>query len=175
MEIRQKLPIMLAAAKQYPDCQAVVAGAPAQPDALYEELMHDSGAMLMRNQTYDLLRQARAACVTSGTATLETALFGVPQVVCYRGNPISYYLARRFIKVKYISLVNLILDRQAVPELIQHELTNERLANELRPLLEESNARAKMISDYTELLRVLGDGGASQRAAATVYRLAQGG
>ena len=172
MEIRQKLPVMLAAAKQFTDCQAVVAGAPAQADSLYEELMQGSNAILLRNQTYDLLRQARAACVTSGTATLETALFGVPQVVCYRGNPVSYQLARRFIKVKYISLVNLILDKPAVPELIQHGLTEATLAAAVRPLLEGGAAREEMLDHYRVLRNRLGEGGASQRAAAAVVHLA---
>ena len=172
MEIRQKLPVMLAAARHFPECQAVVAGAPAQPDALYEELTRGANAILLRNQTYDLLRQARAACVTSGTATLETALFGVPQVVCYRGNPVSYQLARRFIKVKYIALVNLILDRPAVPELIQHELTEEKLAAELRPLLEGGMVRERMLADYHALRGMLGAGGASARAAVAVKKLA---
>ncbi len=175
MEIRQKLPVMLAAASHFPECQAVVAGAPAQPDALYEDLMQGSNAILLRNRTYDLLRQARAACVTSGTATLETALFGVPQVVCYRGNPVSYQLAKRFIKVKYISLVNLILDRRAVPELIQQELTEARLASTVRPLLENGSERTRMLDDYGELQTVLGGGGASARAAAVVVRLAESG
>lgn len=175
MEIQQKLPVMLAAAKHFPDHQAVVAGAPAQPDALYEELMRGSGAVLLRNQTYDLLRRARAACVTSGTATLETALFGVPQVVCYRGNPLSYQLAKRFIKVKYISLVNLILDRRAVPELIQHELTEERLVETVRPLLVDGEAREGMLADYRALQKMLGEGGASARAAQAVLALAKNG
>lgn len=173
MEIRQKLPVMLAAAKNFPDYQAIIAGAPAQPDALYEELMGDTGAILIRNQTYDVLRQARAALVTSGTATLETALFGVPQIVCYRGNPISYQLAKRFIKVKYISLVNLILDRPAVPERIQHELTEEMLVGDLASLLPDGPYRQQVLNDYQELRGLLGEGGASARAAAAVMALAQ--
>lgn len=175
MEIRQKLPVMLAASKYFPDHQAVVAGAPAQPDALYEDLIQDTDAILVRNQTYNLLRQSRAACVTSGTATLETALFGVPQVVCYRGNPVSYLLAKRFIKVKYISLVNLILDRQAVPERIQSELTEETLVDDLRSLLPDGPRRRKMLADYRELHMLLGDSGASIRAAEAVAQLAQRG
>ncbi len=174
MEIRQKLPVMLAAAQNFPDYQAVVAGAPAQPDTLYEELMKNSDAILIRNQTYNVLRQARAALVTSGTATLETALFGVPQVVCYRGNPISYQLAKRFIKVKYISLVNLILDRPAVSELIQHELTEARIVAALRPLLDDGEVRRRMLKEYGLLRGLLGDAGASARAAEAVVVLGRG-
>ena len=172
-EIQQKLPVMLAALARFPDYQAVIAGAPAQPDELYESLMKDTGAVLVRNQTYEVLRQARAALVTSGTATLETALFGVPQVVCYRGNPLSYMLAKRFIKVKYISLVNLILDRPAVPELIQHGLTEDALVAELRSLLDDSPRRRQMLKDYSELRAVLGTGGASAAAAEAVIGLAR--
>ncbi len=167
-EIRRKLPVMLAAAAMHPHCQAVVAGAPAQPAALYEELMAGSSALLLQNRTYDLLRQARAALVTSGTATLETALFGVPQAVCYSGNPVSYWLARKLIKVKYIALVNLILDRPAVRELIQDALTPEAAGAELGALLEEGPRRRAVLAHYAELHGLLGDEHASERAAAVV-------
>jgi lipid-A-disaccharide synthase len=172
-EIQQKLPVMLAALVHFPDYQAVIAGAPAQPDELYESLMKDTGAVLVRNQTYEVLRQSRAALVTSGTATLETALFGVPQVVCYRGNPLSYLLAKRFIKVKYISLVNLILDRPAVPELIQHGLAEDALVAELRGSVGGQPHRRQMLKDYGELRAALGTGGASAAAAEAVIELAR--
>lgn len=171
-EIRQKLPVMLSAVKHFPGHQFIVAGAPAQPDTLYEEIIGAQGALLLRNRTYDLLRQARAALVTSGTATLETALFGVPQAVCYRGNPVSYWLAKKLIKVKYISLVNLILDKPAVRELIQERLTTENIAAELADLTSEGSRRMQMLLDYEQLWDMLGQGGASGKAAAAVMKLA---
>jgi len=172
MEIRQKLPVMLEAAARFPHCQAVVAGAPAQDPALYASLMQGSDARILYDRTYDLLREARAALVTSGTATLETALFGVPQAVCYRGNPVSTWLARRLIKVKYISLVNLILDEALVEELIQNDLTADRAATVLEGLLEDGPARARVVEGYERLRTALGGGGAAGRAADAVLEVA---
>lgn len=164
-EIRQKLPEMLKVVPHFPGYQFVVAQAPAQPESLYRELIGNREVMIVNNQTYNLLKQARAALVTSGTATLETALFGVPQVVCYKGNPISYWLARNLIKVKYISLVNLIMDKPVVKELIQFELNEQNLKTELQQLLEDSPRLREMKADYTALWQLLGSEQASQRAA----------
>jgi lipid-A-disaccharide synthase len=171
-EIRIKLPIMLQMVRHFPQYQFVVAGAPAQPDSLYEELIGDQPVMLVRNETYNLLKQCSAALVTSGTATLETALFGVPQVVCYRGNPISYWLATKLIKVKYISLVNLIMDKPVVTELIQHDLNEGRLKEELALLLGEGERKRQLLSDYDQLWHKLGDSPASEKAAAEIISLA---
>src|SRR5690606_26027513 len=116
-EIKKSLPIMLELVEYYPDYQFVIAQAPGQDASLYKSIIQDKDVLLIKNATYPILKQAKAALVTSGTATLETALFGVPQIVCYKANKISYFLAKKLIKVKYISLVNLILDKPAIPEL----------------------------------------------------------
>ncbi|MGB0526437.1 MAG: lipid-A-disaccharide synthase, partial [Flavobacteriaceae bacterium] len=116
------------------------------------------------NQTYDLLEQAHAALVTSGTATLETALFKVPQVVCYKANALTYFIAKQIIDLKYISLVNIILDREAVTELIQNKLTTRNLSRALAAVL-DSTKRAQLSKDYAELEKSLGQEGASERAA----------
>ena len=171
-EIRKKLPVMLKMVARFPDYQFVIAGAPAQPDEVYQEMIGTAPVMLLRNDTYNLLKQARAALVTSGTATLETALFGVPQVVCYRGNPISFWLARKLVKVPYVSLVNLIMDGEVVKELLQNGLNEHALERELKALLEDESYREKMHASYRALWQCLGSGDASERAAAAVLRVA---
>lgn len=168
-EIKVKLPVMLQAVKHFPDYQFCIAGAPAQPDSLYQEIAGDASVLLIRNQTYNLLKQSRAALVTSGTATLETALFGVPEVVCYKGNPVSYWLARRLIKVKYISLVNLIMDKPVVTELIQDQLTEANLVAELQKLLSDSAFRQQQQQDYQALWHILGERRASDEAAKKIH------
>jgi lipid-A-disaccharide synthase len=120
------------------------------------------------NQTYSLLAGARAACVTSGTATLETALFGVPEVVCYKGSAVSYQIARRLIKVKYISLVNLIMNKEVVKELIQDELTPENLRKELERLLHDPARQRQIREDYIRLKELLSLGGHASANAARV-------
>ena len=163
-EIRAKLPVMLRMAEQFPDYQFVVGGAPGIEAAFYNKFLIGSGVRVLFGQTYQLLAHAQAALVTSGTATLETALFNVPQVVCYKANPISYHIARYLIKVKFISLVNLIMDREVVKELIQHELEPGRLRNELDAVL-HGPKRASILDDYKHLREKLGGPGASVRAA----------
>ena len=145
-------------------------------DAFYNELLKDySNVSHVANQTYDLLLKANAALVTSGTATLETALFGVPEVVCYKGSAISYQIAKRVIKVKYISLVNLIMDRLVVNELIQDELTPENLSRELNELLFDPARINKLKQDYAALKELLGKGGnASAKAAASIVNFLKG-
>jgi lipid-A-disaccharide synthase len=170
-EIKVKLPIMLRAVKHFPGYRFCVAGAPAQPDALYKELIGNEEVLLIRNQTYNLLKQSKAALVTSGTATLETALFGVPEVVCYKGNPVSYWLARKLIKVKYISLVNLIMDKPVVTELIQDQLTEDNLVTELNKLLSDNEFSRQQQEDYNTLWHKLGDDRASDAAAAKILTL----
>jgi len=170
-EIRIKLPEMLKMVWHFPQYQFIVAQAPSQPDSLYKALIGDENVLLANNQTYNLLKQAKAALVTSGTATLETALFGVPQVVCYKGNPISYWLARKLVKVKYISLVNLIMDKPVVTELIQGDLNEKRLKEELTLILADGPRKQELLRDYRELWHKLGDSPASQRAAQEIIAL----
>jgi lipid-A-disaccharide synthase len=174
-EILKKLPLMLQAASKFPDYTFIVAKAPGLPPAFYDELMAPySNVASVINQTYALLSQSAAALVTSGTATLETALFGVPEVVCYKGNNISYQIAKKLVKIKYISLVNLIMDKEVVKELIQEECTAENMEKELRPLLEDKDKRVKLKNAYQELRQLLSAGGpASANAATTIYHLAK--
>jgi lipid-A-disaccharide synthase len=170
-EISIKLPIMLAVSRKFPDYQFVVAKAPGVEESFYDGLMVQyNNVSYVSNRTYDLLSEAKAAMVTSGTATLETALFHVPEVVCYKGSPISYQIAKRVIKVKFISLVNLIMDRLVVKELIQNQLTPENLVVELQQLLSDNARIAQLKSDYEELDALLGKGGhASAKAAQSIY------
>jgi lipid-A-disaccharide synthase len=171
-EILKKLPIMLRVSEWFPDYQFVVAQAPGLDEAFYQELLAVyPHVAAVRNQTYSLLLTARAACVTSGTATLETALFGVPEVVCYRGSSISYQIARRLIKVKYISLVNLIMDKLVVHELIQDQLTPENLRRELDDLLHNPQRQQQLAADYHQLHDILSQGGhASANAAHSIIQ-----
>lgn len=171
-EILKKLPVMLEASKYFPDLQFVVAKAPGQEDAFYDSLLQGyPNVSAVSGKTYTLLLQSDAALVTSGTATLETALFGVPEVVCYKGSNVSYQIAKRLIKVKYISLVNLIMDKLVVKELIQHDLTPENLRHELNELLHNPGRRQQLATDYKALKQLLGEGGhASAKAAASIVR-----
>lgn len=173
-EIRRMLEGMLFMSTDFPDYQFVVAGAPSQPEEFYREFLRDyPGVKFISNQTYALLSSATAALVTSGTATLETALFRVPQVVCYRGSALSYSIARRLIQVPYISLVNLIMDKPLVAELIQHDFRRERLREELQKLL--NPAQADLLQQgYEELHKKLGGPGASSRTAKLMVQRLRG-
>ena len=171
-EILKKLPIMLELSRQFAGYQFVVAKAPGLEDSFYEPLLQPyNNVSSVRNETYALLSQSVAALVTSGTATLETALFGVPEIVCYKGSNISYQIAKRLIKVKYICLVNLIMDKPVVKELIQDELTTENLQKELEALLTGNERRAALATDYQALKHLLSLGGnASGNAAESITR-----
>lgn len=171
-EIATMLPIMLQVSKRFPECSFVIAGAPTQTPEFYEQILaeNDSKMPIITGKTYDLLHQASAALVTSGTATLETALLNVPQVVCYKGGQISYWIAKRLVNIKYISLVNLILDRPAVKECIQSEMNVDTLTQELHELLYNTPKRERILSDYQKLRRLL-QGGASEQAAQVILRL----
>lgn len=172
-EVSVKLPIMLTMAKHFPEYQFVVAQAPSLDDDFMQGLTGaHTNVCTVKGKTYPLLRQAKAALVTSGTATLETALFGVPEVVCYKGSAISYFLAKRLIKVKYISLVNLIMDKLVVHELIQDDLTEENLLKELTLLLKDEARRVRLQADYTALWTKLGEKNASRRAAEVIISAA---
>lgn len=168
-EISKMLKEMVRMKDHFSDYQFVVAGAPSQDVAFYRELVGDS-VKIVHNRTYDLLRNATAALVTSGTATLETALFKVPEVVCYKGGWMSYQIAKRLVKVDYISLVNLIMDRETVKELIQRDFNEMALKTELALILPGGANREKMLSDYKELESKLGGTGASQRTAELIYK-----
>lgn len=170
-EIKVKLPIMLQMVERFPQYQFVVAQAPAQPDSLYKELIGDKDVLIANNQTYNLLKQAKAALVTSGTATLETALFGVPEVVCYKGNPVSFWLATKLVDVKYISLVNLIMDKEVIKELIQDDFNENMLEAELQKILTEARHLQNMRNEYAELWQKLGSLSASNLAAEEIVSL----
>jgi lipid-A-disaccharide synthase len=169
-EILKKLPVMLEAGKSFPGYSFVVAQAPGQEDSFYKDLLKEyPNVSTVNNQTYSLLSKASAACVTSGTATLETALFGVPEVVCYKGSSVSYQIAKRLIKVKFISLVNLIMDKLVVKELIQDQFNIENLKKELNNILTDNPAREQLQKDYADLKNLLNAGGdASANAAKSI-------
>lgn len=166
-EIKSMLATMLEVAKDFPSYQFVIAGAPAQEPSFYESLIPQDAKhiKLVFGATYDLFRNAEAGLVTSGTATLEAGLFQLPQAVCYKGSAISYHIAKRIVNIKYISLVNLILDKEAVKELIQSDFNKENVAQELKALLNDAARKDKMNADYKALHKVLGGSGASQRTA----------
>ncbi len=166
-EISKMLEVMLSIVGDYSDYQFVIAGAPSQEESFYQPFIKVPNVHLLLNKTYDLLSLSNAALVTSGTATLETALFKVPQVVCYSGNRISYEIAKRIIKLKYISLVNLILDKEVVTELIQTEFNKKRLKEELDKILDEYN-RAVLFLEYYDLEQKLGGVGASEKTAGLI-------
>lgn len=176
-EISRMLAGMLEMVNHFPDYQFVVAGAPSQAISFYEPILaaaKTNNVSLVTQQSYDLLKHAVAALVTSGTATLETALFRVPQVVCYRGNSINYFLAKRLINVKYISLVNLIVDHPLVKELIQADFNVEELKISLSNILEKKEAQ-NLAKGYEDLVAQLGQSGASQRTAKQMVSYLQAG
>ena len=168
-EIAKKLPIMLEVSKSFPGYQFVIAEAPSVEDEFYANFTRQyPNVSSVKNQTYDLLLTAKAAMVTSGTATLETALFGVPEVVCYKGSFLSYQIGKRLVKVKYISLVNLIMDKPVVKELIQNDLTVENLKRELRELLTNEERISELKNDYAALKRILSESGPDGSQGASV-------
>lgn len=170
-EIKVKLPIMLQMVEAFPQYRFAVAQASAQPDSLYNEIIGNKDVLLVKDGTYNLLKQAKAGLITSGTATLETALFGVPQVVCYKGNPVSFWLATKLVKVKYISLVNLIMDKLVVTELIQNDLNAAQLKASLERLLHDEAYQRELRADYDTLWHRLGGNYASGTAAKAIIDL----
>ena len=168
-EVSRMLTVMLDVVKMFPSYQFVVACAPSLPVSYYKKIIGEkANVRLVLNRTYQLLQLSSAAVVTSGTATLETALLDVPEVVCYKANKISYLIARQVAKVKYICLVNLIMDRLVVKELIQNDMTANNIRDELQSLLNSSKRQKKLLEEYEELKYVLGNTGASDRAAETI-------
>ncbi|MFT5666797.1 MAG: lipid-A-disaccharide synthase [Vicingaceae bacterium] len=165
-EIGVMLPIMLKQIKNFPSHQFVIAAAPSFDLSYFKPFTEKYPSLnIISNRTYDLLQISHAALVTSGTATLETALFKVPEVVCYKANAISYQIAKRIVDIKYISLVNLIMDQEVVTELIQAKLNEKLLKQELGKLLSDTPERLKMINKFEELINALGSGGASATTA----------
>lgn len=170
-EVKKKLPIMLQAVKELKGYQVIVAGAPSLDASFYQPFLQEySNVSIVHAQTYDLLSTAEAAIVTSGTATLETALFEVPEVVCYIGSPISYLIAKQLIKIKFISLVNLIMDREVVKELIQKECNPASIREELNRLVIGGAKRKQMLEEYKTMKQILGGGGASKKIAQSVLK-----
>ncbi len=166
-EVEKMLNVMLSVTGDFPDYQFVIGGAPSLDEEFYAPFLVDPQVGFVSNKTYALLRNSHAALVTSGTATLETALLKIPQVVCYKGNWVSYQIAKRIITLRYISLVNLIMDREVVKELIQDELTAKNLKNELTLILEGPKRRAQLEA-YEELQKKLGGKGASAKTASLI-------
>lgn len=166
-EIAKMLSIMLSVVDDFKEYQFVIAGAPSQDFAFYQQFLTTQNVKFISNKTYDLLSVAHAALVTSGTATLETALFKVPQVVCYKGSWVSYQIAKRIITLKYISLVNLIMDKEVVKELIQEDLNSKNLKIELNKII-QGESRTQILEEYNLLEQKLGGTGASKKTAALI-------
>ena len=167
-EVERMLGTMLKVIPHFPQYQFVIAGVSSLDEQLYQSMIGDHDVKLVMNQTYGLLQNASAALVTSGTATLETALLSVPEVVCYKANRLSYRIAKRLIKVKYISLVNLIMDREVVKELIQGDFNEEKLVKQLQLLLTDAKQQRRLLEDLDTLRERLGGRGASEKAAAEI-------
>jgi lipid-A-disaccharide synthase len=168
-EIASALPVMAELAKLMPDKDFVVAAAPSFPESYYQQFRLPENVKLVYNDTYSMLAQSRVAVVSSGTATLETALLGIPQVVCYKVAALTYAVGKRVIKVPYISLVNLVLNRKAVPELIQSDFNPEMVQKELMAIW-EGEGREQQLQAYRELAGIMGEAGASKRVAEMLAR-----
>ena len=164
-EIQVMLPEMLSIIDYYPDHQFVIAGISNFGKSFYEKMVGSKNVALIYDQTYELLQYADAALVTSGTATLETALFGVPEVVCYKGSKVSFMIAKQLVKVDYISLVNLVMEKEVVKELIQQEMNSKNIKEELDKILSDSNNRTGILKDYQLLKEKLGGEGASKKTS----------
>lgn len=170
-EVERMLPTLLKVIPHFPQYQFVIAGVSSLEEQLYQGMIGDHDVRLVMNQTYGLLQNASAALVTSGTATLETALLAVPEVVCYKANRLSYRIARHLIKVKYISLVNLIMDREVVKELIQDDFNEEELVKQLQCLLTDSKQQRRLLEDLDALRECLGNRGASEKTADEIINM----
>ena len=171
-ELKKMLPIMVTVVEQFPEYQFVMSKVKWQPLALYQSYIQNKNITIVEGNTYALLHHAKAAVVTSGTATLETALWNVPQVVCYKAGFISYFIARILVgkKLNFISLVNLILNKQAVTELLQHDCNPKKLKEEVAKIVSDQNFIEKMMKDYAALRHILGDAGASDKAAKLIVK-----
>ncbi|MBT8304843.1 MAG: lipid-A-disaccharide synthase [Bacteroidia bacterium] len=167
-EIKKMLGVMLSILDDFPEYQFVIAGAPSQDYSFYQQFISDPNVNFISNKTYDLLSVSSAALVTSGTATLETAMFKVPQVVCYKGNWFSYQIGKRVVKLDFISLVNLVMEKEVVKELIQDDFNSRNLKVELIKILDEKE-RTRFYEDYFELEQKLGGKGASKKTAELIF------
>lgn len=170
-EIKKNLAFMVALSKAHPEWQFVVAGVSWLDGKLYEGFLEGSDVKFVKDKTYALLKYSEAAVVCSGTATLETALIGTPEVVCYRMDEFSYRVARAFVKIGFISLVNIIMEREVVRELIQHDMTVANASEELRSIVAGGSKHSKMMADYAALQEIVGGAGASDRFAARMVEL----
>jgi lipid-A-disaccharide synthase len=166
-EIKAVLPLLVRTCDIFKDQQFVLAAAPNIPLKMYTDIIADAPVKIVQGQTYALLQHAKAALVTSGTATLETALIGVPQIVCYKTQWLTYWIAKKIITLPYISLVNLILNKEAVPELIQNNLSVKNLETHLHKIL-EGRDRENQLENYQILKQKLGAGGAAKRTATAI-------
>ena len=173
-EVSIKLPIMLNALADFPAYQFIIAGAPSLDATFYTEIIGkleaNQNVRILYNQTYDLLSASEAAIVTSGTATLETALLEIPEVVCYKGSAISYHIAKRLIKIDYISLVNLIMGKEVVKELIQQDCNPDAIRQELKQIIIGGTKREAILENYRELKKIVGGGGASEKVAHSLLK-----
>ena len=171
-EIKDNLPTMLEVAAAYSDYQPVIAGAPGLEPKYYKQYIGNHPAKIVFGKTYDLLQHSRAALVTSGTATLETSLFRVPQVVCYYvvAGPLASFIFRNFFHTKYISLVNLIAGREVVQELFGARFSYQQIHDEVGKILHDTAYRQQMLDGYDEIIQMLGKPGASQRTAELIYQ-----
>ncbi|MBM3403478.1 MAG: lipid-A-disaccharide synthase [Bacteroidetes bacterium] len=167
-EVEKMLGIMLGMISEFLNYQFVIAGTRSVPEELYQKFLKDHPAHLVYDQTYLLLKNAKAALVKSGTATLETALLNVPQIVCYKGGYVSYQIAKRLVDVKYISLVNLIMGKEVVRELVQEQLNYWNIKSSLNQVLNDPSTIRRMLNDYEQLRIVLGESGASAKAASII-------
>ncbi|MFO8068207.1 MAG: lipid-A-disaccharide synthase [Bacteroidales bacterium] len=169
-EISKMLNIMAKTVKYFPDYQFVIAGLSGHPEKTYRLCNKEKNIRIIYDKTYELLNYSYAAFVTSGTATLETALFNVPQIVCYKGGLLSYLIAKRLVKINFISLVNIIMNKEVVKELIQNDFNVKKLTGEARKLLYDKQYRQEIMDDYKKLEKLLGGKGASENAANLIYK-----
>jgi lipid-A-disaccharide synthase len=168
-EIKKILNTVIKIVDYFPDHQFIVAGAPNIELSYYKSILKNKRIKVIENKTYEILSISTAAIVTSGTATLETALFKVPQVVCYKSSYFSYFIAKLIVNIKYISLVNLIMDQQIVKELIQQDCNKDKIRNELEKILDLNNKKSLQIK-YDELTSILGNNGTSKRVALDIIK-----
>lgn len=170
LEIKNNLPLMLDIIKHFPDYQFVMAAAPSLDLEIYDKYIKNYDLKIVYNKTYEVLQQSEAALVTSGTATLEAALLNIPEIVCYRGDYISAQIIKLLIKVDYISLVNLIMNKEIIKEFVQDEMTISNIVEELKRLLFDKDYRSSMLNNYSEMRKSLGGKGASERTASIIYK-----
>ena len=174
MELRKMMPTMAALASRHPEYNFVIAGMTLLGDSFYKPFLTSENVTLVYNQTYLLLQSAFAGVITSGTATLEAALFHLPQVVCYRANALTVAFAKRFAKVEYISLVNLIANKPVVRELIQEDLNKNTLETEFSKITKDKNNRMTMVAEYENIEKMLGSQGVSDKAVLSILKTLKG-